>query len=100
MHHRAKFHGPRAKLNNSVIRGTNTVFRKFKRNYYGGPYAHLHACDSRGTFLPFLPLPFLPQCFRRAATIATTIGMKAFTIAMMKANGAENCEEFARTKKN
>jgi len=32
VHHRAKFHGPRARLNNSVIRGTNAVSGKFKRN--------------------------------------------------------------------
>jgi hypothetical protein len=42
---------------------------------------------------------FQPQCFRSAVTIATTIATKAYTIAT-KANGAENCEESARTKKN
>jgi hypothetical protein len=45
-------------------------------------------------------LPFLPQRFRRAATIATTIATKAYTIATTKVDGAENCEEFALTKKN
>ena len=49
--------------------------------------------------VPWHSLPFLPQRFRRAATIATTIATKASTIAT-KADGAENCEEFACTKKN
>jgi hypothetical protein len=40
---------------------------------------------------------FLPQRFQRAATIPTTIATKASTIAT-KADGAENCEQLARTK--
>ena len=47
-----------AKRNNSVIRGTNTVFRMFKRKDHGGAYAHLHACDSRGAFCHSYPNVF------------------------------------------
>jgi len=84
-----------AKLNNSVIRGTNKVFRTFKRNDHGGAYAHLHACHSRGTFFHSYRSVFGEQ-----PPSLLQIATKAYTIATTKVDGAENCEEFALTKKN
>jgi len=90
----AEFQWAYAKLNNSVIRGTITALGSLSANDHGGAYAHFYSCDSRGTLCHSLP-----QRFRKAATITTTIATKASTIAT-KADGAENCGQLAHTKKS